>query len=206
MSFEIEIKAHVYNRNFVIEKMNSIAEYLGHTEKKDTYYHIPKQLVKQTESKTSEEHITVRIRSQIEKNSISENYFTYKKKELQTSTDGVQFEVNVENETFIENPNAMEQFLFDIGGKIAYTKEKIVEHWTYKNQNEELHVELCTVPPLGDFLEIEVIKETQNPEEIAKIKQLEEQLLQECEIPLSQIEPKYYSQMLAGCSVKKVQD
>ena len=110
MSFEIEIKAHVYNRNFVIEKMNSIAEYLGHTEKKDTYYHIPKQLVEQTESKTSEEHITVRIRSQIEKNSISENYFTYKKKELQTSTDGVQFEVNVENETFIENPNAMEQF------------------------------------------------------------------------------------------------
>ena len=86
------------------------------------------------------------------------------------------------------------------------TKEKIVEHWTYKTQNEELHVELCTVPPLGDFLEIEVIKETQNPEEIAKIKQLEEQLLQECEIPLSQIEPKYYSQMLEGCSVKKVQD
>jgi adenylate cyclase class 2 len=202
MSFEIEIKAHVYNRNFVIEKLNSIAEYLGHTEKKDTYYHIPKQSVESSKEKTSEEHITVRIRSQIEKNSISENFFTYKKKELQTSTDGVQFEVNVENETFIENPNAMEQFLFDIGGKIAYTKEKIVEHWTYKTQNEELHVELCTVPPLGDFLEIEVIKETQNQEEIIKIKQLEEQLLQECEIPLTQIEPKYYSQMLDGNSVK----
>ena len=39
-----------------------------------------------------------------------------------------------------------------------------------------------------------------------KIKQLEEHLLQECEIPLSQIEPKYYSQMLEGSSVKKVQD
>ena len=34
------------------------------------------------------------------------------------------------------------------------------------------------------------------------IKQLEEQLLQECEIPLTQIEPKYYSQMLDGNSVK----
>ena len=54
MSFEIEIKAHVYNRNFVIEKLNSIAEYLGHTEKKDTYYHIPKQSVESSNEKTSE--------------------------------------------------------------------------------------------------------------------------------------------------------
>ena len=106
--------------------------------------------------------------------------------------------MNVENETLVENADALEQFFMDVGGKLAYTKEKIVEHWIYKSDGEELHVELCTVPPLGDFLEIEAIKENENEAEITKIKFLEQQLLTECNIPLSQIENRYYSEMLAS--------
>ena len=196
MSFEIEIKAHVYNRSFVIEKLNSIAEYLGHTEKKDLYYHFPKE-------DAEKKYVPVRIRNQIErsgenKTEKKECYFTYKKKELKTCTDNSKIEVNVENETLVENADALEQFFMDVGGKLAYTKEKIVEHWIYKSDGEELHVELCTVPPLGDFLEIEAIKENENEAEITKIKSLEQQLLTECNIPLSQIENKYYSEMLAS--------
>ena len=59
-----------------------------------------------------------------------------------------------------------------------------------------MHAELCTVPPLGDFLEIEVVKEVQDEQTVQKITKLQEQLLSDCNIPLSQIEPKYYSQML----------
>ena len=45
---------------------------------------------------------------------------------------------------------------------------------------------------------IEVIKENENEAEITKIKFLEQQLLKECNIPLSQIENRYYSEMLAS--------
>ena len=190
MSFEIELKAHVYNRKEVIEKLNSVAQYLGHTYKKDTYYHLP-------------QNITVRLRNQIEDTfmqnqtvSKTNNYFTYKKKETKVCENGTEIEVNIENETLVENPAALEQLFFDLGGKIAYTKEKDVEHWNYTTQNETLHAELCTVPPLGDFLEIEIIKEVQDEQTVQKITKLQEQLLSDCNIPLSQIEPKYYSQML----------
>lgn len=190
MSFEIELKAHVYNRKEIIEKLNSVAQYLGHTYKKDTYFHLPSQ-------------ISVRIRNQKEESSDKntsknkiQNYFTYKKKETKLLENGTQIEVNIENESLVENPDALEQLFFDLGGKTAYTKEKDVEHWEYLFENELLHIELCTVPPLGDFLEIEVIKEVQDEKTVQKITKLQEQLLSDCNIPLSQIEPKYYSQML----------
>ena len=121
MSIEIELKAHVYNRKEVIKKLNSFAKYLGHTYKKDTYYHLPSQ-------------ISVRIRNQKEESSDKntsknkiQNYFTYKKKETKLLENGTQIEVNIENESLVENPDALEQLFFDLGGKTAYTKEKDVD-------------------------------------------------------------------------------
>lgn len=54
---EIELKAHVYNRKEVISKLNSIANYLGIVDKKDTYYHIPV-------CNNDKKYISVRIRKE----------------------------------------------------------------------------------------------------------------------------------------------
>ena len=192
MAYEIEIKAHVYNREEVIQKLNSMKDaiYSGHTEKKDSYYHFP----------VGAKYISARIRKEklvLNGKTSDKNYFTYKKKKLVTGDDGVQIEANEENEfTFEGDTSPIEVFFEDLGAKLYIRKEKSVEQWLLKADGEEAHVELCTLPDLGDFLEIEIIKPDNSAEVVSKCKKIEETILTECNIPISQIEPRYYTQML----------
>lgn len=192
MAYEIEIKAHVYNREEVIQKLNSMKDaiYSGHTEKKDSYYHFP----------VGVKYISARIRKEklvLNGKTSDKNYFTYKRKKLVTGDDGVQIEANEENEfTFEGDTSPIEVFFEDLGAKLYIRKEKSVEQWMLKADGEEAHVELCTLPDLGDFLEIEIIKPDNSAEVVSKCKKIEETILTECNIPLSQIEPRYYTQML----------
>ena len=39
--FEVELKAHVCNREELIKKLNSFADYIRTVEKSDVYYHLP---------------------------------------------------------------------------------------------------------------------------------------------------------------------
>ena len=89
---EIEIKAHVADRNSVISKLNSFAKFLGSVVRDDTYWGNGK----------------TKIRVRREKNNDAENILvTYKKKENRTSEDGVSMEVNedsyagFDSETFL---------------------------------------------------------------------------------------------------------
>jgi hypothetical protein len=68
---------------------------------------------------------------------------------------------------------------------------------SYILNNEEMHIELCNVPPLGDFLEIETIKNQTDDETVKKIKKLQEQIFTQCDISLDQIEERFYRDLLA---------
>ena len=65
--YEIEIKAHVYNRDKVISILNSFAEYQCYIEKKDNYFRFPV-------SSEGEKPVTVRIR----KEKIRKNKFIFR--------------------------------------------------------------------------------------------------------------------------------
>ncbi len=195
--YEIESKAHVLQRENVIQKLNSFATYGGKSEKKDIYYRIPTEF-------SPESYVSIRFRTEVfysqDKNE-KITYFTYKKKSIQKDKNSSAIEVNEEHECTISDFSAIETFIKDIGGKISLVKEKITEHWTYILNNEEMHIELCNVPPLGDFLEIETIKNQTDDETVKKIKKLQEQIFTKCDISLDQIEERFYRDMLKEAKI-----
>lgn len=199
MNYEIELKAHVYNRAQVIENLNKIGNYGGHTEKKDTYYSFS---LPAAESKNGKKHISARIRKEIQtlNGKTSEtSVFTYKRKETKKTHDGNEIEVNQENEFSFENEQALAVFFMDLGAEISLTKEKSVEQWMVNINGENAHAELCTVPPLGDFLEIEIIKDNNDENTVSKCQDSIKKIFEKCNIPLENIEERYYRDMLKDC-------
>lgn len=196
--YEIEMKAHVKSRESVIGKLNSFAEFIDIIEKSDRYFRL---------EKAGGSHITARIRNETHKSGCPEdfstakvesfkNVLTYKRKENRLCTDGTTIEVNDENETEISCPECIEKLLGDIGFTEYLKKTKSTAGWNYVTEAGTAHIELCTVPPLGDFLEIEVISPDNDTENVGKINKIIESLFLKTGIELSEIEPRYYSEML----------
>lgn len=197
MNYEIELKAHVENPGRVIELLNKTGIYLGHTEKSDDYYHF--ELPAGTKAPDGRTFVSARIRQEIltlndEKS--EKFYFTYKRKEIKTGNDGAQLEVNEENEFTFSDASPLQVFFKDLGAKIDLHKTKSVEQWNVVKNGETAHVELCNVPPLGDFLEIEIIKEQNDEETVKKMKEIILSIFKECEIGKDKIENRYYKDML----------
>ncbi len=189
---EIELKAHVYNKAEVISKLNQTATYLGKLHKNDNYFHIPT-------TNNEKKYISVRIRKEesfLNGETTQKTYFTYKRKELLQGKDNVFIEVNDENECLVDDDKALAVFFSDLGGTLSLKKEKIIEHWNMQKDCFTIHIELCNVPPLGDFLEIEVVTDQDDEPTVLKIKKLEEEILNNCNIPIDNIEKRYYSDML----------
>lgn len=199
--FEIEQKAWVRDRKTVIERLNSFAEYQCYLEKDDTYYKFPVE--------KDGKPVSIRIRKEkIKKNGTEtfENLFTYKKKEIRLSEDGSSIEVNLENEFSFSDSEPFEMFIKDLNGDVSFRKTKITECWHYKTPFGVANIELCTVPPLGDFLEIEIVTEQENPEIIENIKKLQEELFIKSGISLTELEPRFYSVLIQNYDIMKKGD
>ncbi len=199
MNYEIELKAHVKNSAEVIEILNKTGTYLGHTEKKDDYYHF--ELADGHTAPDGRNFLSSRIRKEtltLDGKTSSTCYFTYKRKEIKKNEDGTEIEVNEENEFTTDDASALELFFKDLGAVIDIHKSKSVEQWKLYKNGETAHVELCNVPPLGDFLEIEIIKNQNDEETVRKCKSVIEEIFTECGISLDQLEPRYYRDMLSA--------
>jgi predicted adenylyl cyclase CyaB len=204
--YEIELKAHVTDRAHVIETLNTFAAYDGTVDKQDTYYHLPHEECLQTEEK---DYISCRIRreTRTEKSGAQDTtvfpsktriLLTYKRKELRTGKDGTVLEVNDEKECTLSDSETLESLLTDTGFTVARRKHKTVEGWYAPTESGTAHIELCTVPPLGDFLEIEVLSSTDDEKFVAETKKSIERIFARCDIPLSAVEPRYYNELLAA--------
>lgn len=183
--YEIELKAHVTDREKTIEKLNSFAEFSGNLERHDTYW------TKNVNGKL----ITARIRHEIE-NGNEIFLLTYKRKQLITGANGETSEVNDENETALENRCALEILLEDLGFEITTKKDKIIKVWKFATEFGNATLELATVLPLGDFLEIEILSEKNDSELTAKIQAELYKILEKSGISKNQIENRYYSDMI----------
>ena len=193
---EIELKARVFDREKLIENLNSFAKYKKPAAKSDTYFNL----------KTEEKSISARIRKQAEKTpdgTRTENFLTYKKKELKTDSDGVSIEVNDEKETEISNPEAVEILLADIGFVPALKKHKETMIFSAETPRGKAALELSNVQKLGDFIEIEILSEKSDTETVEEIQAELKKLLSKCGIPEKDIEKRYYSEMLKELENKK---
>jgi adenylate cyclase, class 2 len=205
--YEIELKAHVTDRAHVIETLNTFAAYDGTVDKQDTYYHLPSEGHIHTEGK---DYISCRIRRETRAGTQdittiptpfpaqTNILLTYKRKELRTGKDGTVIEVNDEKECTMSDSEALESLLADIGFTVARRKHKIAEGWYMPTESGKAHIELCTVPPLGDFLEIEIMSSTENEQIVAETRKSIERIFVRCDIPLSAVEPRYYNELLTS--------
>ena len=196
MNYEIELKAHVDDRKKVIETLNQLGKYLGHTKKSDDYYHFE---LKGKSAPDGRDFLSARIRKEeetLDGKTESCAYFTYKRKENKLGEDGTKIEVNEENEIKCEDASALEVFFADLGAVIDLHKEKDVEHWNVPFDGESAHAELCNVPPLGDFLEIEIIKNQNDEATVKKMKEIIIKIFEKCGLGKDKIEERYYRDML----------
>lgn len=186
--FEVELKAHVENRDFVIEKLNSFATYDVSVKKEDVYWG---KIV-------GGNKVQARIRKEYG-SSGTKNYFTYKRKEVRKGSDGIEIEVNDEMECEIFDVSPVEAFFKDVGLDIFLEKSKSVIGWYFA----DAHIELCTVPPLGDFLEIEILSESDDESEVSACREKILSIFAMCGIGEDKIERRYYSEMLRECRGSK---
>ena len=201
--YEIELKAHVDDRAAVIHALNSFADYMGSVEKSDTYYKLisdgkkitarirresvsepPKAAKNADESDRRRDELPCREKQRV--------FLTYKRKELRTDANGTACEVNDEKECEVSDADALEALLTDIGFTVSLTKQKSVMGWMF----EDAHLELCAVPPLGDFLEIEIISPSNGQEIVEGCQEKLKKLLDMARVPRDNIEERYYSDML----------
>lgn len=195
--YEIELKAHVYDKAALTKKLNSFAEYRGNVSKYDSYWKQPPLFSLLSAKKSGEKGTVIRIR--IEKSDTEKNplrtLITCKHKQRiagsGTNSGKSPLEVNEEHEFTVSDAAAFEKLIIAAGFSPFLTKHKECMQW----QHEDMLIELCTVDDLGDFLEIEIVKENRGDVKAAQIKM--EKLLEKCEIPLEQIEPMYYSELAA---------
>lgn len=195
--YEIELKAHVYDKAALTEKLNSFAEYRGNVSKYDSYWKQEAFILPIRPAEQKCKNTTVRIRiekSDTEKNPLRTLVTCKRKQRIAGSgTDSGKspLEVNEEHEFTVSDAAAFENLIINAGFSPFLTKSKECTQWVY----EDILIELCAVDGLGDFLEAEILRETDSDTDAARIKL--EKLFEKCEIPLEQIEPMYYSELLA---------
>ena len=169
---EIEIKAHVYKKDELIKKINSFAEFKQEVLRDDTYYESPLN-----------PKIKIRIRKE---KCAKETRFilTYKRKEIKSASENSSTELNEELETELLSSAPLEQFFCDAGLKVALKKHKEVMDWelelpiSIENIQLKATLELCNVPPLGDFLEIEILSPSKKDGDVKKVQQILFELLE----------------------------
>lgn len=196
--YEIELKAHVKDRKSLAEKLKVFAKFVRHIKRSDEYYRIP---VKKDAAGKS--YISVRLRTETSffPQEECKTFFTYKRKELRTGADGTMSEVNDEKECIISDGNALKAAFEDAGFTLAQKKQKDVEEYEMHTSFGKAAIELCSVPPLGDFLEIEILSSSNDDLHVKSVQKELMRILDKAEIPPEQIEKRYYSELLAEAEI-----
>ena len=190
---EIELKARVADRDALVARLNEIAFFRQQVRRDDEYW-----------GKAEAPKRKIRIRRELSSapdgTKVNSCLLTYKRKEA-LELEGVVTEVNDELETCIDDPLPLETFFFDNGFSVMLKKHKDVMDWSFPVKhpvlgNVDALFELCNVPPLGDFLEIEILSESADEKIVASLRKVLLDLLDLTGIPRSCIENRYYSEML----------
>ena len=186
---EIELKARVKDPKSLALLMNKKASFSFSVIRDDSYW--------------KKDNLSIRIREEKFSNGKKDILVTYKRKEIRKEKDGSSIEVNDEKECTVSSSSALEEFLSDNGYSVQLKKHKEVTDWTLKlapgdplKEEGEATFELCYVPPLGYFLEIEILSSENSEDVISKAHKKLEELLVFAGLKKEDIEPRYYSELL----------
>ena len=188
--FEIELKARVKDYGAVKKNVDGFARYKGYAEKNDVYF------------RSEGAGVTVRIRAEeflacADDRPVCTNFVTYKRKELRKTGAGAAIEVNDEKEFTVNDSEPLKALLQDAGFVVKLVKRKSAHKW----QSGDAVIELCTVPPLGDFLEIEIICGANDDASVAQARAKIEALIERAGVSLDDIEERYYSDLLKAAGL-----
>lgn len=194
---EIELKAHVQDVVSLVSHLEQKAQFQRCCYKSDTYW---KESQKQIQIRIREEQTLFTEprffqaeqwpfeRDDIQSAGKEEIFVTYKRKEVVNSS----FEVNQEHEFQVDKGEPLEIFLQDAGFAVSIKKEKLAAAWLW----DGVLLELCYIPELGNFLELEILCDSDRPEVVASAHEKLRKVLAACEIQEAAIESRYYSQLL----------
>lgn len=175
---EIELKAKVENGATVRRLLESFMTYAGQIDKSDEYWSLPV-----TANFIS--MVGFRLRLRIEPGQAT---VTFKEK---TYTDNI--EVNKEVEFGILDADAFRTFLGKMSAKLLYRKKKSGTSW---KGDDGIIAELVDVDGLGEYLEVETMREEDAVIDVEAIKRDLIEVIQRCGLPISSVEPRPYSQLL----------
>ncbi|CEM61520.1 class IV adenylate cyclase [Treponema phagedenis] len=184
---EIELKARVHDREDMRLKILHNAKFNTAYIKKDSYWCLKTQCI--------------RIRVQESTGTPQHVFITQKEKKIE---DNIEVNTELEFELFPQSLAAFTLLLQNIGFTRKLTKEKHTQSFTSKipcvleGKTYPLHVELSNIPPLGDFIEIEIlIPQTEcSPSLIEKAKQFIKHFFTQLGLSEKDIEPRPYSALL----------
>jgi adenylate cyclase class 2 len=174
MSMEVEAKAHCKNIGEIEDRILGLGgEFQGEVEQIDTYYNHPVRDFAQTDE-------ALRIRK------VGENtYLTYKGRKIDNITKTrEEIKVQVENGEFTRK----------ILVKLGFSEVGMVRKVRKKYKLGEFHVCLDNVDNLGSFIELEAECDSDNPDEISRLRDIILTNLKEW--GLEEIERKSYLELL----------
>ncbi len=182
---EIELKAWIDDTGALEERLASIGDYLGRSEKRDGYWSLPG--ISAEELQNQQRKFRLREESGV-------HTVTYKDKTLSGAV-----EVNLEKEFQVSSPESFIELMERVGCVALSRKHKISE----KYRVGSCLVESVKIEGLGDFVEIEILAENDSPETVKDAKSELFSVLDRCGIAREAVESRFYSDMLAdscaGC-------
>ncbi|MGB4585756.1 MAG: class IV adenylate cyclase [Rectinemataceae bacterium] len=175
---EIELKAKVSDHVAVEARLSALMTFLGDIDKSDEYWSLPI-----ANAFYPPLGFRLRLRSEPGKETV-----TFKEKTYYDS-----IEVNKEVEFGILDAEAFRQFLDKMSAKLLYRKRKRGTSW--KGAGNIL-AELVVVDGLGEYLEVETLREEGDEVDVGKIKKDLVEVIERCGLSARDIEPRPYSQLL----------
>ena len=189
MSYEIELKARVEEREAVKKRLSTLGVWGGSYRKDDCYW-------KPASGGGGLPDSGLRVRRETrvlpDGNPAVLCAVTFKTKEKR---DGI--EVNEENEFTVSDGGIFSALLARLGLTEDYRKHKTGEVWIV---DSTITAELAEVGDdrrsLGWFLELEIIAESEAPQTVSTARSRLLKLLADCGIGEDRIESRYYAEML----------
>jgi adenylate cyclase class 2 len=191
MSYEIELKAHVEDREAVKKRLSGLGVWGGSYRKDDCYW--------KSASGGALPDSGLRVRRETRKlpdgDTAASCVVTFKTKEQRDGMAGI--EINEENEFTVSDGETFSALLSRLGLHKDYHKHKTGEVWIVDGG---ITAELAEVgddrQSLGVFLELEIIADGGDPATVKSARARLLKLLVRCGLGEDRIESRYYAEML----------
>ena len=189
---EVELKARLRDRAAAEAAVGSFAESVGAFDKRDGYWHGP-------DWRANRGMKGFRLRTEVGADLAPENVVTFKSKR---SEGGI--EINREVEFAVSDRSSFLEFILRLGCEPFYDKRKTGVAFKVAASGSYPYaatVEMVEIEGLGDFIEIEILLESEEAGAVDLARREILELLSLAGVAESEIEPRFYSELLMAAGL-----